>query len=292
MFELKKINGDNIKDQVVDFIKKSVEESNSQGLVIGLSGGLDSTVVACLSTEAIGSEKILGIHMPTSSTPNEDREHARLIAKILNIKYYEIDINKLSSDFIETISEIKINESNEIKNMEKKLAIDSEIGKKIDNDVQKTAEGNLNARIRMIILYYYANLNNLLVAGTSNKSELLIGYFTKYGDGSSDILPIANIYKSQLKKLAIDWKIPEKIINKPPRAGLWPGQNDENEIGFTYNILDKILYLIVDKKLTNEEVLKKINVSHDEINAIRNRVKNNKHKLQFPPSPLENEKLF
>lgn len=267
MIELPKLNPDKTKDKITDFIKKMKLESNVKRIVIGLSGGLDSTVVAYLLKEAIGSENILGIHMNSSTTPNEDKIHSRLIAENLNIEYIEIAIDELSNDFIKIFTNPKF----EIENIESK----------------KIAKGNLTARIRMSILYYYANLNNFIVVGTSNRSELLIGYFTKYGDGAADILPIANIYKSQLKKLAIEWNIPEEIIKKPPRAGLWEEQTDEGEIGFSYEVLDKMLYLIIDKRLDNDSISKEMNISTKEINRIRDKVKNNKHKLQFPPSPLD-----
>ena len=299
MIELPKFNPDKTKDRIVGFIKKRKIESKAKGITIGLSGGLDSTIVVYLLKEAIGPENVLAVHMNTSTTPEEDKKHSKIIAENLGINYIEIAIDKLSNEFINLTTGLDLERGNkEFKKVANKsingkgkyggniqnFTIDSIIG--FDKNIRKTAEGNLKARIRMSILYYYANLNNLLVAGTSNRSELLIGYFTKYGDGAGDILPIANIYKSQLKKLAIDWSIPDEIINKPPSAGLWTGQTDEEEIGFSYEVLDKLLYLIVDKKLDNDSIQEKINFSTWEINMIRDKIDNNKHKLQFPLSPL------
>lgn len=283
MIELPKLNPDMTKNKITDFIKKMKLESSAKGITIGLSGGLDSTVVIYLLKEAIGSENILGIHMDTSTTPKEDKKHSKLVANNLNIEYKEIAIDNLSNEFINLVKDFGSENEN---NMSKKVVNVSDTEKKrYSEDIQKIAEGNLKARIRMSILYYYANLNNFLVAGTSNRSELLIGYFTKYGDGAADILPIANIYKSQLRELALAWNIPEEIINKPPRAGLWNNQTDEAEIGFSYEVLDKILYTIVDKKLDNESISKKINILPEEINKIRDKIDNNKHKLRFPSSP-------
>ncbi|MDR2966677.1 MAG: NAD+ synthase [Methanobacteriaceae archaeon] len=283
MIELPKLNPDKTKDKIIDFIKSEKIESSVKGIAIGLSGGLDSTIVAYLLKEAIGHENIFGVHINTSTTPEEDKKHFKIIAENLNIKYKEIAIDNLSNDFINLVTDFSLKSDNPESEKVANVLINK---RRYDEYIQKIAEGNLKSRIRMSILYYYANLNNFLVAGTTNRSELLIGYFTKYGDGAGDILPIANIYKSQLKKLAMDWNIPKEIINKPPRAGLWDGQTDEDEIGFSYEILDKLLHLIVDKKLDNDSISKEINISTEEINKIRDKIDNNKHKLQFPSSPV------
>ena len=267
---LPKINSEVVKEKIVNFIREIVNESDTDGIVIGLSGGIDSTVVAFLLKEAIGNDKIDSYHVYSSTTPKEDTEHARLVSEILDINYKEIDIDTITSEFLD-------------------LADDNGVSNSFEN---KSAEGNLKARIRMSMLYYFANMKNCLVAGTGNKSELLIGYFTKYGDGACDFEPIGDIYKTQLRKLAKSWNIPDVIINKPPRAGLWIGQTDEDEIGLTYDVLDQLLYLIIDKNLTNEEILKEMNSSNMEINKVRDKISNNQHKLQFPPSPFEKNKLF
>lgn len=267
---LPKINSEVVKEKIVNFIREIVNESDTDGIVIGLSGGIDSTVVAFLLKEAIGNDKIYSYHLYSSTTPKEDTEHARLVSEILDINYKEIDIDTITSEFLD-------------------LADDNGVSNSFEN---KSAEGNFKARIRMSMLYYFANMKNCLVAGTGNKSELLIGYFTKYGDGACDFEPIGDIYKTQLRKLAKSWNIPDVIINKPPRAGLWIGQTDEDEIGLTYDVLDQLLYLIIDKNLTNEEILKEMNSSNMEINKVRDKISNNQHKLQFPPSPFEKNKLF
>lgn len=267
--KLPEIDPKKTKREIVNFIKEIKNEANVDGMVIGLSGGIDSTVVAYLLKEAIGSGNIYSYHLVSSTTPIEDTEHARLVAKLLNLDYKEINIDSISDEFLTL----------------------ADNGSKINNK-NKSAEGNLKARIRMSLLYYFANLKNCLVAGTGNKSELLIGYFTKFGDGTCDFELIGDIYKTQLKKLAKSWEIPDEIINKPPRAGLWENQTDEDEIGFTYEILDQLLYLIHDKELKDDEILKKTNISPSKIDNIRTKIANNKHKLYSPPSPFENKKLF
>ncbi|MBZ9571107.1 NAD+ synthase [Methanobrevibacter sp. TMH8] len=275
--KLPEIDPKKTKIELINFIKEMTNETNVDGVVIGLSGGIDSTVVAYLLKEAIGSENIYSYHLASSTTPKEDTEHARLVAKLLNLDYKEINIDKISDEFL-TLAK---NLNNTLANNDFK-----------SNNKNKAAEGNLKARIRMSLLYYFANLKNCLVAGTGNKSELLIGYFTKFGDGACDFELIGDIYKTQLRKLAKSWEIPDEIINKPPRAGLWKNQTDEDEIGFSYEILDQLLYLIHDKKLENDEILKKTNNTVLEINNIRTKIANNKHKLYSPPSPFENKKLF
>lgn len=274
MLNLPKMDSKIAKDEITDFIKEKTSEANAKGIVIGLSGGIDSSVVGYLAVETLGKENVFGVHMYSSTTPNEDTKHAREMATLLDINYREISIDDISEEILQ------IADSNK-KYIEEKYP-----------NTEKIAKGNLNARIRMCLLYYYANLKNSIVIGTGNRSELLIGYFTKYGDGGCDIEPIGNIYKSQLRKLAKDWEIPEEIISKPPRAGLWPGQSDESEIGLSYDILDSILYLMIDKELANEEIANTLKIKIDEINRIRTMIKNNAHKLQAPLSPWDCDKSF
>lgn len=271
MSKLPKLNSQKVKDEISLFIQDKVSKSHSEGIVIGLSGGIDSTVAAYLAKETIGSENVFGIHMFSSTTPQEDTDHARLMAKLLDIEYKEVNIDSISSEFID---------------------IASENGSEYTADDFKLADGNLKARIRMCLLYYFANLKNYLVIGTGNRSELLIGYFTKYGDGGCDMEPIGDIYKSQIRELAHDWEIPYEIIIKPPRAGLWPGQTDEDEIGLSYELLDNLLYMITDEDLTNKEIRSQLDISDDEINTIRNKIINNRHKVQIPESPIVSNKIL
>lgn len=270
MYKLPELDEEKVKEEICLFIENKVSKANCEGIVIGLSGGIDSTVSAYLSAQAIGCENVFGIHMYSSTTPKEDTDHARLMARLLEIEYKEINIDKITKEFLKEASKLK----------------------DYDENTVKMANGNLKARIRMCLLYYYANLRNSMVVGTGNKSELLIGYFTKYGDGGCDMEPIGDIYKTQLRSLAREWKIPEEIIVKPPRAGLWPGQTDEDEIGLSYELLDSILYLIADKDLSNKEIMDVTNVSNDEINRIRNMILGSRHKVEVPESPIVSDKIF
>lgn len=217
------INYPSIKDKITAFISSKVKEADATGAVIGLSGGIDSTLTAYLAAEALGSENVLGLLLPEKGiTSQQDIADALEVVKILGIGHKVIEISPVLRSF-----------------------------SKIIPDFDKTAlaeKGNLKARTRMCILYYHANLMHRMVIGTGNKTELLLGYFTKYGDGGVDIEPIGSLYKTQVRGLARYMGIPAGIIDKTPTAGLWKGQTDEGELGVTYEMADKILLMLVDEK--------------------------------------------
>jgi len=240
-------------DVIKSFISFRVNEAKAKGVVIGLSGGLDSAVTTKLCVEALGKEKVFCFLLPTENTPKEDTEDALEFAKSLGVKYRIIDIS----------------------------GIVKKIASTIHNKMKKKEMGNIHARTRMIVLYYFANKNNYLVVGSGNKTELLMGYFTKYGDGACDIMPLGDLYKTQVRELAKHLKIPEKIINKTPRAGLWKGQTDESELGIKYEILDQILY-DMEKGLKNNEIVKSVGVEISEVKRIKNIVNSTKHKRKMP----------
>ena len=215
--------------KLCDWIGDKVTKAKAEGVIFGLSGGLDSAVVAALSIK-IFPQNTLAIIIPCHSL-EADINDALDFINIFNIPYKIIDLSKIYDSFIHLLND-----------KEKKKSF-------------KLAEANIKPRLRMTTLYYFANKLNYLVVGTGNKSELAIGYFTKYGDGGADILPLGNLLKSQIKEVAKYLGIPKKIINKPPSAGLWEGQTDEEEIGINYNQLDKYLRT---GKLNNKIIEKKI----------------------------------
>ena len=257
MSEIPEIDLEKTKSDIVEFIKSKVAQANAGGVAIGLSGGIDSTLVAYLACEALGSENVFGIIMPSTTTPTEDKIHGIKIAQHLGIDYKEIAIDSILNEFL-SVTQLD------------------------DNDL---AIGNLKARIRMSLLYYYANFRNYLVIGTGNRSEILIGYFTKHGDGACDMEPIGDLYKSEVFKLSEYLDISTEILNKPPRAGLWDNQTDEDEIGMSYNLLDRILYLHTEKNMNNAEIAQKLDISADDVDMIINKIIRSRHKSRVPESP-------
>ena len=222
-----------------------------------MSGGIDSTLIAYLSCEAVGKKNVFGIIMPSATTPPEDKVHGIEIAQSLGIEYKEIAIDSILNEFL---SLTQLEENN-------------------------LATGNLKARIRMSIIYYYANAKNYLVSGTGNKSEILIGYFTKHGDGACDMEPIGDLYKTEVYKLSKFLDVQKEIIDKPPRAGLWANQTDEDEIGMSYDLLDKILYLYTEKDMKKTEIAEKLDISVDDVNMIIEKVTRSEHKSKVPEYP-------
>lgn len=255
--EIPKIDLEKTKSDIVEFIKTKVGESKTDGIVIGLSGGIDSTLSAYLACEAVGKDNVFGITLPSATTPAEDKIHGTEVARRLGIQYIEIGIDSILNEYL---SAAQLPQDD--------LSI-----------------GNLKARIRMSIIYYFANQKNCLVCGTGNKSEILIGYFTKHGDGACDMEPIGDLYKSEVFTLSEFLNVAEEIINKPPRAGLWAGQTDEDEIGMDYNLLDRILYLYTEKDETNAEIARKLDISADDVDMIIDKIGRSEHKSRVPESP-------
>ena len=228
-----------IINKIVKWLQDELAGTGTKGFVLGLSGGLDSSVCAALIKKA--TPNCLGLILPIESQV-QDIDDALAIASDLNLKTQYIDLTPIYKNLIKLLP---------------------------DNNL--ITLGNLKARLRMIIIYYYANLNNYLVCGTGNKTEISIGYFTKYGDGACDILPLGDLYKYELRKLAKTLGIPEKIIKKVPSAGLWAGQTDEGEIGFSYGEIDKALQEVEKGKVVGEIAQK--------LSAM---IKNSEHKRRLP----------
>lgn len=245
-------------DNICNFIKDKVSEIGAEGLVIGLSGGIDSSVVAYLCARAVGRDKVLGLILPSKTNSPQDMEDAVKVAEELKLKYKTLYIDDALKDFTKMCPECSEN---------------------------KLANGNLMSRMRMMILYYHSNSMNRIVAGTGNRTELLVGYFTKYGDGGVDILPIGDLYKTEVWQIADYLGVPKSIIKKDPTAGLWPGQTDEKEMGIKYEDLDEILYLMIDECLSAEKVAERLQISEKEVLRINKMVNSSKHKLELPPIP-------
>ena len=242
-----------MKERIIEFIKRKVKEAKAKGVVIGLSGGLDSTVTLFLCIEALGKNKVLGVMMPSEVNKKEDLDDAIQVCKKLGVKYKIIRIDSIIKEF-----------------------------EKILDLSDKLVKGNLTARIRMCILYYFANKENLLVVGTGNKSEYLQGYFTLHGDIACDLLPLGNLYKTEVKELAREIGVPERIIEKTPSPGLWKEQTDEKELGISYEELDKILPLL-EKRMSVKEIHEETGIDEIKIRRVKERME----RTEFKRKPVE-----
>lgn len=233
-----------MKNKIINWIREQVKQAEAHGIVLGLSGGLDSCVAAFLARQALGKNRVLGLILPCHSQ-RSDLDDAKLFARKFGIKTKTVDISAIFDSLIRILP-----------------------------PADRLTKANIRPRLRMLVLYYFARKLNYLVCGTSNKSEIEAGYFTKYGDGASDIVPLGDLFKTQVKKLARDLGIPEKIIHKPPTAGLWPGQTDEIEMGITYQELDDILGCW--------ETNKKQVLPRNKVNKVKEMVRRSEHKRQGP----------
>lgn len=244
-------------EEIYSFIRNIV--SDAKGVVLGLSGGVDSSVTAALCVKALGSDKVLALLMPLSFTPKSDVEDALFLAKWLGIDYRVIPIDNIVDAFL------------------------SVLPYEPSNSAYKMPTANLRARVRMLMLYYYANLYGLLVAGSSDKSEILIGYYTKYGDGAADFLPIAHLYKTQVRSLANWLGIPERIAYKPSSPQLYVGHKITDELPVDYQVLDRILAGLFEYNLKPSEIAEKLKIPENVVFNIVERHKSTSHKRKLPP---------
>lgn len=242
-----------IASKIERFILKYVSASSAKGLVIGLSGGLDSSVVLKLAVNAVGAERVYGLIMPSDVTPDQDISDAIDFANELGVRYQVIKLEPIIESYLHSMPE------------------------------NERARGNLSARIRMNVLYYHAALKSYLVAGTSDKSERTLGFFTKFGDGAADILPIADLYKTQVRNLASYLAIPRAIIEKKSSPRLWKNHLAEEELGLSYEKLDPILQLLIEKNRTPKELARKLRISIAEVKRVKEMVDKTAHKRKPIP---------
>jgi NAD+ synthase len=238
------MNYQQLTEKLVSWIRDKAAAAGSKGVVVGLSGGLDSSVAAALCHHTFPKD-MLALILPCNSS-DEDVLHARMVAEQFSIPTRTVALDDTYDTLLKVLPDDKA-----------------------AAEVSRLAQANLKARLRMLTLYYFANRLNYMVVGSSNRDELSIGYFTKYGDGGVDIMPLGNLLKGQVKELAQFLGIPRPIINKPPSAGLWDGQTDEGELGLGYDELDRYL------------------ASGEASGALKKRVESmiatNRHKRQPPP---------
>ncbi len=253
------LNLPEVESRISRFIKEYVEKAASTGIVLGLSGGVDSSTIAALSSLAVGGDKVLGLLLPEQETHNtKDINDAMLVARKFKIKTQVCDITSILQSVYKAVP---IFDSN-----------------------GRICKGNVKARVRMIMLYYYANKLNRIVCGSSDKSETMMGYFTKWGDVAADISPIMDLYKTQVRLLAEHLGIPAEIAKKPATPALWPNQLAETELGIKYETLDLILYGL-ERFMSPEDIAQQIQLDKEIVMKVKNRWLSTEHKRRVLLAP-------
>jgi len=246
------INTDLTQKILVDFIRSEINSAGFSRAVVGVSGGVDSALTCFLAAEALGPENVLAIFMPYKTTSVDSREHAALVIEATGAREQTVDITPLVTPLFDGFPE-----------------------------VEKIRRGNMMARMRMIVLYDQSAAYKSLVVGTGNKTEILLGYTTLYGDSACAINPLGDLYKTQILQLARAVGVPEPIVSKPPSADLWEGQTDEDELGFTYDDVDRLLLLLIDQGRSAQAC---VDAGFDEkfVQKVVERIQRNKFKSLLP----------
>ncbi len=247
------INTDLAREILTGFIRSEITRVGMSRAVIGLSGGIDSALSCALAVEALGAENVLAVRMPYKASSQDSLDHAQLLINQLGSQSKTIEI----TDMVEPLF-------------------------KLDPNISRMRMGNIMARERMIILYDQSEVFKGLVIGTSNKTEILLGYSTMYGDSASAMNPIGDLYKTQVRQLSRAMDIPSPILDKAPSADLWKGQTDEDELGFMYKDVDKLLYLLIDQRYSPQEAIDE-GFGKEFVNAVTTRIRRNQFKRMMPP---------
>ena len=251
-----KLDLPSVENRIKRFVKDYVEKCGADGVVLGASGGLDSSATAALASLSLGGHKVLGIAMPEEETYDvTDIQHAKLLAKKFDFNLQIVDISSTLKACFQSLP--------------------------IYDVADKLSKGNVKARIRMVYLYYYANKLNRLVCGASDKSEIMVGYFTKWGDGAADISPIMDLYKTQVRQLALHIGVPAEIVAKPPSPRLWPNQLAEKELGIKYETLDLILFGL-EHFMKSKEIAEQLKLPIKLVEDVKRRWLVTEHKRRLP----------
>jgi NAD+ synthase len=247
------INTESVRQILTGFIRNEISKAGFTRAVVNLSGGLDSSVSCYLTVQAMGAENVLALRLPYKSSSPNSLEHAQLVIEALGVQSLTIPITDMADALIQRFP-----------------------------DMNRVRQGNIMARLRMIVLYDQSAVFQGLAMGTGNKTEILLGYTTLYGDAACAINPVGDLYKTQIRQLAGDLGVPQVIIDKPPSADLWFGQTDEGELGFTYEEVDQLLYLLVDLRYTPESCVQ-AGFTESFVRAVMDRVRRNHFKRVMPP---------
>jgi NAD+ synthase len=248
-----------VETRVKRFIKSYVDNSGAKGIILGMSGGIDSNTIAALSASAIGGDKVLGLMLPEKETYNpKDIEDAKVVAEKFGIQTQICDISLALEGFYKSIP--------------------------IFDPAEKLCKGNIKARTRMIYIYYHANKLNRIVCGSSDKSETMMGYFTKWGDVAADIAPIMDLYKTQVRQLAEYIGIPTELAMKPSTPALWPNQSAEGELGIKYEVLDLILFGL-ERFMAPGEIAEQLKIERVQVEEVKKRWLGVEHKRRMPLTP-------
>ena len=247
------INTDLARKILTGFIKSELNRVGFTRAVVGLSGGIDSALSCVLAAEAIGKENVLAVRMPYKASSQDSLDHAQLVIEKFGVQSLTIPITEMADPLIA-----------------------------LDPEMSKTRKGNIMARCRMIVLYDQSESFGGLVIGTGNKTEILLGYSTIYGDAASAINPIGDLYKTQVRQLSRALGIPEEIVDKAPSADLWANQTDEDELGFTYEDVDKLFYLLIDQRYRLEECVE-AGFDQNFVRSVMRLVQRNQFKRMMPP---------
>ena len=253
------MNMADVEIRVKRFIKSYVDNSGAEGIILGMSGGIDSNTIAALSASALGGEKVLGLLLPEKETYNPlDIEDAKTVAEKYRIQTQICEITPALEGFYKSIP--------------------------IFDPAERLCKGNIKARTRMVYIYYYANKLNRIVCGSSDKSETMMGYFTKWGDVAADIAPIMDLYKTQVRKLAEHIGIPTELAMKPSTPALWPNQSAEGELGIKYEDLDLILFGL-ERFMAPQEIAEQIGIEQTRVEEVKKRWLGVEHKRRMPLTP-------
>ncbi len=245
-----------VENRITRFIRNYVENAGAKGIVLGMSGGIDSNTAAALSAKAVGGKNVLGLILPEEETLNtQDIKDAQVVAEEFSIQTEVCEITSVLESFYNSIP--------------------------VFDARDRIYKGNIKARTRMIYLYYYANKQNRIVCGSSDKSEVMMGYFTKWGDVCADIAPIMDLYKTQVRKLAKHIGLSSELAEKQSTPALWQGQSAEGELGMKYELLDLILFGL-ERFMEAAEIAEQLGIEADQVEKIKSRWLSAEHKRRIP----------